>query len=494
MKNNIFLSGIIFIFIIWDCESSFCQSLERNIWPQFRGINCSGVAHPDQNPPVDLESDDHVLWKIPVISGASSPCIWEDYIFLTGFDKEMQQLQVLCYNRLNGEMIWNRIVPAREIERYHASGNPADATAVTDGERVYVHFGSYGLLCYDFDGNVVWSREIPVNSDKFGTGTSPILAEGRLILMVRRLATNERYLLALDGKSGVQLWKQPLLEAGYATPVIWGKDVVVHCEGFLAGYSLEDGSRSWYILVRTHGESTPIVYEDVLYVNAWHYLGDYDFVKEIPPLDQFLTDYDSDTDMNISRKEFSGEAFMSVTSENGSQSGLQSSGAEKIWDWFDYDKNQLLDKVELERYLNFFSGIDHGILAFRSGGKGDLSSSHFLWRETRNVAEVPSPLYYNHRIYVVRKGGFFSCVDARDGTLMYLNRIKGTGAYFSSPVAAASKIYISSHNGKVFVLAEGDEMKVISSRDFGESILATPAIVDNKIYIRTDKHLYAFGD
>jgi outer membrane protein assembly factor BamB len=494
MMKQLFLKCLMLILIMSIGRSGFSQSSSTNIWPQFRGVNCSGVAHPDQNPPIDLGSDNKIVWKIPIISGASSPCIWADKIFLTGFDKEKQQLQVLSYNRLNGNLIWNRIVPAKEIEPYHASGNPADATPVTDGERIYVHFGSYGLLCYDFEGNVVWTKEIPVNTDKFGTGTSPILSDNLVILMVRRLATKERYLLALDSKSGEQVWKQTLLEAGYSTPIIWGKDVVVHCEGFIAGYSIEDGSRSWYVLVRTHGESTPIVHEDILYVNTWHYLGHLIFRKEIPGLNEFLIKYDSNQDSLISRQEFSGEFFMSNQSENEDISNNINGAHGKIWSWFDMDKDDFLDKVELERYLNFFIAIDQGILAFKPGGKGDISSSHLLWRETENVAEVPSPLCYNDRIYIVKNGGFFSCVDALTGTLIYRTRVKGTGPYFASPVAANNHIYVASHNGKVVVFAAGDEMKELSNNNLTEKILATPAIVDNKLYLRTDKHLYAFGN
>ena len=150
--------------------------------------------------------------------------------------------------------------------------------------------------------------------------------------------------------------------------------------------------------------------------------------------------------------------------------------------------------MELQRYLDFCMAIDHGIVAFKPGGKGDISASHLLWRETENVAEVPSPLYFKDRIYIIKNGGYLSCVNAQTGELIYKTRIKGTGPYFASPVAANDQIYISAHNGKVVVLASGDELKIISTRNFEEKILASPAIVDNKLYIRTDSFLYAFGD
>lgn len=494
MKEQKFLKSLLLISFTLVTQSVCPQDSTTHIWPQFRGMNCSGVANPDQKPPVDLESVEKLLWKSPVISGASSPCMWGDKIFLTGFDKEKLQLQVMCYNRLNGNLIWDRIVAAKKIEPFHRSASPADATPATDGKRIYVHFGSYGLLCYDFEGNVIWANQLPVNTDKFGSGTSPILVDNLVIHMVRRLATKERYLLALDSKTGDQVWKQTLLEAGYSTPIIWGKNVVIHCEGFIAGYSIEDGSRSWYVLVRTHGESTPIVHDNMLYVNAWHYLGNYKFQKDIPGMNDFLIKYDSNQDLLIDRVEFSGELFMAGQPENEIRSTITITDHEKIWSWFDMDKDDVLDNLELERYLNFFSSIDHGILAIKSGGEGDISASHILWRETENVAEVPSPLYYKDRIYVIKNGGFFSCVDARTGTLIYKSRLKGTGPYFASLVAANDRIYTAAHNGKVVIIETGDAMKIISINNFNEKILATPAFVDNKIYLRTDNHLYAFGD
>ena len=159
MKNHLLFSCLLFVSLVLLSRSVLPQDTIRNIWPQFRGINCSGVAQPGQVPPVDLESPEKLIWKSELLTGASSPCIWEERIFLTGFDKDSQQLQVMCFNRLDGKLLWNRIVPAKEIEPYHASANPADATPATDGNRIYVHFGSYGLLCYDLEGNEIWTYE-----------------------------------------------------------------------------------------------------------------------------------------------------------------------------------------------------------------------------------------------------------------------------------------------------------------------------------------------
>jgi outer membrane protein assembly factor BamB len=129
-------------------------------WPQFRGPNSSGLG--EGRPPVHFGPDHMVLWKAAVGAGLSSPIIWEGRIFLTEFDGANQQLATLCIDRRTGKILWRRTVAPGQIEKVHAISSPAGATPATDGERVYVYFGSYGLVCYDLDGNQKWERRLPL--------------------------------------------------------------------------------------------------------------------------------------------------------------------------------------------------------------------------------------------------------------------------------------------------------------------------------------------
>src|ERR1700733_6549807 len=95
-------------------------------WPQFRGPNASGVSE-SAKPPVDFGPGTNQIWKIAVPSGASSPCVWGDWIFLTAFDGG--KLQTLCYQRRDGKLLWQREAPADTIEEYNTSeGSPAAST------------------------------------------------------------------------------------------------------------------------------------------------------------------------------------------------------------------------------------------------------------------------------------------------------------------------------------------------------------------------------
>ena len=95
---------------------------------------------------------------------------------------------------------------------------------------------------------------------------------------------------------------------------------------------------------------------------------------------------------------------------------------------------------------------------------------------------------------MIRDGGIISCFNAESGELVYREKLRATGAYFSSPIAANGRIFIASRNGIVTVIEAGDNLKILANNDLGELITATPAVIDNKLYLRTDKALYAFRE
>jgi len=92
-------------------------------------------------------------------------------------------------------------------------------------------------------------------------------------------------------------------------------------------------------------------------------------------------------------------------------------------------------------------------------------------------------------------GGIVFCREAKTGKLIYSGRIGAPGYYYSSPVAADDKVYIASAEGVVVVLdASGDQLRVLARNQLDGPIMSTPALVEGKIYVRTEVHLYAFGN
>jgi outer membrane protein assembly factor BamB len=132
-------------------------------------------------------------------------------------------------------------------------------------------------------------------------------------------------------------------------------------------------------------------------------------------------------------------------------------------------------------------------MAVRPGGKGEVSPAHIAWSERKGVPGVPSPLSYNGRLYTFQNSGIVFCRVAKTGELVYSGRLGAPGYYYSSPVAADDKVYIASEEGVVVVLDGGGKLNILAKNKLDGAILATPALVDGNIYVRTENHLYAFG-
>jgi outer membrane protein assembly factor BamB len=161
----------------------------------------------------------------------------------------------------------------------------------------------------------------------------------------------------------------------------------------------------------------------------------------------------------------------------------------------DVDNDGILTKKDWDQILSTLSKGDNALLAIKSGGSGDITESHVAWRYDRGLPYVPSVLAYQGRVYIVKDGGMLSCFEAKTGKPIYTQeRLEAQGNYYASPVAADGLIFLASQNGRVTVIkAGGDKPVILHKADFGEKIPATPALIDDKIYLRTQTKLYAFG-
>jgi outer membrane protein assembly factor BamB len=463
-------------------------------WPQFRGPNASGVAPDGMKLPTKFGPVEHVLWKTPLPPGASSPCVWGDRIFLTGYDPGTKKLETFCLDRTNGQILWRRPAPAEKIEKVHKVSSPAVGTPAADGERVYVYFGSYGLLCYDFAGKELWKVPLPTPQTRFGTGTSPVVVGERVLLYSENLP--KPFLLAMDRHTGTTAWKQewlPLMD-GYSTPIVWEHDgttdVVTLGPGRIAGRDPADGAERWFVGVMCTACTTPVLGDGRLYAATYMIGGEADEMVPLPTFDQLLEKYDADKDGQISKDEFPKD--MAVLRRPGA--GDVPGANVKVYQFFpqiDLNKDGKISRFEWTLVAAFANRkVEHGVLAIKSGGKGNVGETHVAWKEKKEVPEIASPVYYRGRLYTVRNG-LVSCLNAETGKVVYRERLGPGGMYYSSPIAGDGKLYSASGPGVVTVFAAGDKFQVLVRNDFGEPIMATPAVADGTIYIRTDKYLYA---
>lgn len=471
-------------------------------WPQFRGSNGSGIAE-DARPPIHFGPETNLLWKAALPPGHSSPVIWEQRIFLTAFDRERKALETLCFDRQTGKVLWRREAPAGQLEKVHTISNPAASTPATDGQSVYVYFGSFGLIAYDFDGAIRWQKPLPVAKTRFGhgTGTSPILAGDLLILDVH--LEKESHLLSVRCSDGKMVWRIPklLFSDGWSTPLVWSEAdaelVGVLNAGRFTAHDLPTGTERWWVR-RLPNQicATPVIGDGVIYLTGTGVLGERTELIPPPDFDEAISRYDTNQDGRISTDEIP-ETLLIVdrkAAQGAGNMGLRESllaGA---------TNNKSYNREEWAKEMKGFDEFARSDLmksttcAVRTGGTGDVTTSHLAWTEAKGVPEVPSPLLYRNRLYYLKNGGVLLCRDPADGRVIFEERLGAEGGYYASPVGAAGRIYTASDRGVVTVLQAGDRLQVIAQTDLKEAIMATPALVDDKLYVRSAGQLWAFAE
>jgi outer membrane protein assembly factor BamB len=195
-------------------------------WPQFRGLGGQGVAIEGQRLPTTFGLAKGLVWQAALPRGHSSPCIWDERIFVTGFDGDAKKIETICLERRSGKTLWRQPVPTAKFEKVHEVNSLASSTAACDGERVYVYFGSFGLLCYDMEGKLLWQRALEPIFTGFGSGTSPVVA-GELVLLNSGKGFASLTLLALDRKTGKTVWEKDR-PRGVMSSGLWSTPVVRH--------------------------------------------------------------------------------------------------------------------------------------------------------------------------------------------------------------------------------------------------------------------------
>jgi outer membrane protein assembly factor BamB len=162
----------------------------------------------------------------------------------------------------------------------------------------------------------------------------------------------------------------------------------------------------------------------------------------------------------------------------------------------DSDKDGAVNEAEWNEGMSRFSTIDRPVLAAVNTTDGmSEEGDRMIWSHRRGIPEVPSPLLYGGRLFLVRDGGIVQCLEADSGKLVYQQRIGVAGGYSASPIAADDRIYLASQSGTLAVLdARSAKCKVLARNRIGEPITATPAIVGDHLYVRTAEHLFAFAE
>jgi outer membrane protein assembly factor BamB len=274
-------------------------------WPQFRGPNGTGIGD-GQQPPVswNVKTGENVRWKTPIPGlGHSCPAIWGNRIFITTAisgkpdqkikignygevdsvdDKTKHKWEVLCLDRDTGKILWNRTayegVP--KIKR-HLKGSQANCTPAVDGRHVLALFGSEGLYCYDFDGKLLWKRDLSTLDSSFaidveyewGFGNSPLIHDNLAIIQAD-LSRGESFIAAYSLDDGNKVWSTSRDEIpSWSSPVIWHNskrdELVTNAAQYARGYDPKTGSELWRLAKKSEVTiPTPVVGNDLLYITS----------------------------------------------------------------------------------------------------------------------------------------------------------------------------------------------------------------------------------
>ena len=477
--NMSFKRGAVTTFLLLSLTITPKAEIESLVWPQFRGLNGCGICA-TSGLPLEFGPDKNVIWQIPLSEGHSSPVLTENHIFVTAVEGE--SLLTICLNRQNGRIIWQQKAPRPRKEKLDNRNNPASPSPVTDGKNVYVFFPDFGLLAYDSAGKELWRFPLGPFDNTYGMGTSPILADEKVILVCDQ-QTNS-YVIAINKNTGKEAWKTERPEAisGHSTPIIYnpeGQDTQILVPGsfLLTSYSAETGKKIWWVGgLAFEMKSIPVIQNGVLYINGYaSHLNQPDNQVKIPPFKQALIQYDKDKNGLLKKDE------------------LPDAEPYGFFSFVDLKHDGSLDSEDWGLFQAAMASLN-GMLAIRLGGQGDMSADNIVWNFRRSVPQLPSPLLYKNILYMINDGGIVTTFNPENGEVLAQGRVKQAGSHFySSLVAADDKVFFISLRGVVTVLKPDGSLDILAQNSLNEQCYATPAIADGRIYLRTIKTLYCFG-
>jgi outer membrane protein assembly factor BamB len=410
-------------------------------WPHWRGPSLDGSTD-EQGLPDSWSLTDNVRWTAPLPGpSAATPIISKGRVFISSTVKGRPDLLALCFDARTGRELWRRKLA--ESTRQAPNNTLATPSPAADGRHVGFLYGSGHLAGLDYDGNVLWQRNIETEygniSCKFGYGASPLMYDGRLLVSVLRRDKAWRepmnkepldsFLLAMNPATGENLWKQRRVTDA----------VDESCDSYASAIAHETNGRAEIIVIG----------------------GDY------------VTGHDPQTGRELWRYGYATEKstrwrlIASAVTGGGLIFGVQPRGG-----------NQLF--------------------ALKGAGSGTLSHEYVAWTFGGPTPDVCTPLYYRGNLYVldgVERRAVVTCFEPQTGRVKWQGAIGGKAPWRASLTAADGKIYCINEDAQAIVLAAGDdELKVLSRIDMQDGpVRASVAIADGSLFIRTAGKLFCIG-
>lgn len=427
-------------------------------WPQFRGIQAGGISEGKPLPVEWNAAGRDVQWKVPIPGLAhSSAIVWGDRVFVTtavpaSGEKQLRvglygagdsagdmvehAFKLYCLDKRNGTVRWERTAASRVPRfRRHTKATHANSTPAADGRHVIAFFGSEGMYCYDFEGNLKWSRDLgrldvgPHNAPEleWGFASSPIIAQGRVIVQCD--VKSGQFIAALDIKDGREIWRTRRDDVpSWCTPTAFqtggGWQVLANGCRDIAAYDLSSGESVWQL---SGGGGipvpAPVVCDNRIYLTSNHRP-----IRESDPSKPIFV-------VNVAAR---------------------------------------------------------GRLNLPNEGE---SNKYIAWWKQQRGNYMQTPLVYRGVAYFCADNGMLSAFDAASGEELFRDRLSQAGTGFSaSAVAGDGKVYFTGEEGDIYVLSAGRSLKILAHNKLEEICMATPALSEGRLYFRGRDHVICVGE
>tara|TARA_B100000700_G_scaffold147303_2_gene164144 strand:- start:806 stop:2089 length:1284 start_codon:yes stop_codon:yes gene_type:complete len=411
--------------------TSFTAQAEN--WPGWRGPRGDGSSLSKAAPLTwDGETGKGILWKteIPGV-GHASPIIWEDRAFIVTCDLEAQSRQLISLDANNGKILWKQNVIKAKLEKKHALNSFASGTPATDGDLVYVTF---------FEAS---DQEIVAPN----VGSERKIFPGKMVVAA----------YDFDGKQQWLVKPGEFISAhGYSScPVLYKDLVIVNGD--------HDGDSYILALNKNTGKT------------VWKTKRSYGIRSYCTPI---IREIDGRTQMVFSGSKH----IISLNPDTGDVHWVVEGPTEQFVASMVYDGELFYMCAGYPTY--HVMGID-------PRGKGDITESHVRWHSKEVRCYVPSPVVIGDYLIVADDRGTANCYDTKDGTRLWLDRL---GNHFSASLLHANGLaYLIADNGVTKIVKPGSTLEVIAENPLNENVYASPALANDRLFIRGEKHLFCIG-
>ncbi len=471
------------------------RQTDANQWSQFLGSG--GLANAgDEHIPTEFGPDKNLLWRIHPPEGHSSPVIWNYHLFLSGYRDTYRIM--LAIDRRDGSTIWKKEVASQGEEDFiHRLASPAESTPCTDGKRVYFYFGNYGLIALNFDGSLAWEKPLPRPRSGMGIGTSPILYENMLFL--KRDGADDSCILGLNAATGDEIWKHPRLgySTSHASPFLWRNrlrnELIIAGSQSLVSLDPLTGKLIWKVDdTNAFPCTTPVATDELLFFASWsaNSAGSRDKLEAHFDDSLAITDEEMrDAELFFDRFDKDNDGMLTIDE-------MPPSRARDVFKWLDRNDNQRWEPDEFSLLTRPNGRGRNLMVTIRPGGKDVLNDTDYIaWEWRKDLPYVATPLISDNRIYLVKSMGIVTCLNIETGEPVFHSQRTGVkGEYFSSPIKAGNKIVLASNQGSIFIMKDSPTYQVLAHNQIDEEIIASPAVIDDTLYVRSLHNLWAFKE